>query len=66
MSTPWRGKPSKFFIMATAEKTPGEQDPANPNNLDLNDDQWKFIFKQYPEYGAAPHAMMIWLCEMAR
>ena len=27
----------------------------------MNDEQWKFIFKHYPEYGAAPYDMMTWL-----
>ena len=27
----------------------------------MNDEQWKFFFKHYPEYGAAPYDMMIWL-----
>jgi hypothetical protein len=27
----------------------------------MNDDQWKFIFKHYPEFGAAPYDMIVWL-----
>ena len=61
MTTPWRGKPSNFFVMETAKEIPETPDAANPNNLEMNDDQWAFIFKHYPEYGAAPHAMMTWL-----
>ena len=36
-------------------------DPTNPQNLELNDKQWDFIFKYYPSYAAAPFEMMIWL-----
>lgn len=27
----------------------------------MNEDQWKFIFKHYPEYGSAPYDMITWL-----
>ena len=27
----------------------------------MNDDQWDFIFKYYPEYAQAPYTMMSWL-----
>lgn len=29
--------------------------------FELNDEQWDFIFKHYPEYGAAPYEMMTWI-----
>lgn len=65
MTTPWRGKPSSFFVMNQMKEIPAQPDPANPNNLEMNDEQWKFIFKHYPEYGAAPLEMMTWLYGMA-
>lgn len=40
---------------------PTVMDPNNPQGLELTDGQWDFIFKYYPEYGAAPHAMITWL-----
>ena len=58
MSVPWRGKPSSFFVMNQSEK---EANEANPYGWEMNDEQWKFIFKHYPEYGAAPYDMMTWL-----
>ena len=58
-STPWKGKQSSFFNMETASKP--LDDPTNPGNFEMNDEQWKFIFKFYPEYGANPYDMMIWL-----
>lgn len=65
MSTPFRGKPSSFFVMNTMSEPPAQPDASNPNNLEMNDEQWKFIFKHYPEYGAAPYEMMTWLYGMA-
>lgn len=38
MSTPFRGKPSSFFVMETAKELPAQPDPANPNNLEMNDE----------------------------
>lgn len=56
-STPWKGKKSTFFVM--------EQDAVkgaeNPNNFVMQDLQWNFIFKYYPEYGAAPFELMTFL-----
>jgi len=60
-STAWKGKPSSFFIMKEPETAPVVEDSNNPGGLELNDAQWDFIFKFYPEYGAAPHSMMTWL-----
>lgn len=56
----WKGKPSSFFVMA---QNPGPSaDPINnPENFSLDDDQWSFMFRHYPEYSAAPYAMMTWL-----
>ena len=33
----------------------------NPMFYEMNDEQWKFIFKFYPEFGNSPYEMMIWL-----
>lgn len=33
----------------------------NPNNYELNDGQWDFIFKYYPEYAGSPYQMMSYL-----
>jgi len=58
-TVPWKGKPSAFFTLTNSATDLG--DPTNPNNMEMNDEQWKFIFKHYPEYGANPWDMMIWL-----
>jgi len=57
--TPWKGKPAAFFSMNVSNKP--LNDPTNPNNFEMNDEQWKFIFKHYPEFGASPYDMMVWL-----
>jgi hypothetical protein len=36
-------------------------DPSNQGNFEMNDEQYNFIFKYYPEFGAAPYEMMVWL-----
>ncbi len=38
MTTPWRGKPSNFFVMEAAKEIPEVPDQANPNNLEMNDE----------------------------
>ena len=38
MSTPFRGKPSSFFVMETAKELPAQPDPSNPNNLEMNEE----------------------------
>jgi hypothetical protein len=48
--------------LATAPEVPDAQ---NPMGLELNDGQWDFIFKYYPEYGAAPYAMLSWIYTQA-
>ena len=58
-SVPWKGKKSNFFEMKQAA-TP-LNDPMNPNNFEMTDEQWNFIFKYYPEHGASPYNMMVWL-----
>jgi len=58
-SLPWKGKPSSFFLMNPAKEP--SNDPANPMNMEMNDEQWKFIFKYYPEYGSAPYEIITWL-----
>lgn len=65
MTTPYRGKGSKFFVMHPAAAAPDVPDPVNPMNLEMNPEQWNFIFKHYPEYGTAPYDMMTWLFGMA-
>ena len=57
----WKGKPSSFFIMKEPKEPPAKKDSNNPQGLELNDEQWDFIFHHYPEYGAAPHSMLTWL-----
>lgn len=64
MTSPWKGKKSSFFEMKVSE-TP-LNDPMNPSNFDMNQEQWNFIFKFYPEFGAAPYDMMIWLYGQAK
>lgn len=58
-STPWKGKPSSFFIMT--QKEGASTDVQNPNNFELNQEQWSFMYGNYPEYCAAPYEMMTWL-----
>jgi hypothetical protein len=58
-TTPWKGKKSDFFELKVSEAP--LNDEMNPANYDLNQEQWNFIFKSYPEFGAAPYEMMIWL-----
>lgn len=58
-SVPWKGKKSEFFLLKKSE-TP-LNDPMNPENFELNNDQWNFIFKFYPEHGGSPYNMMVWL-----
>ena len=57
--TPWKGKKAAFFEMKVSEKH--ADDETNPQNFDMNPEQWNFIFKHYPEFGHAPFEMMIWL-----
>ena len=59
-TVPWKGKSSSFFEMKVKEGPP-EDMMNNPNNYEMVEDQWNFIFKYYPEYGAAPHSLMLWL-----
>lgn len=58
--TPWKGKKSHFFEMQQKEG-PSADPQQNPNNFDLNAEQWSFMFQYYPEYCAAPYEMMTWL-----
>ena len=37
----------------------------NPDNLYMNDKQWDFIYKYYPEYGQAPWELMRYLFDLA-
>jgi len=65
LMTSWKGRKSEFFVMKDAATTPDVPDAQNPLNLELNDAQWDFIFKFYPEYGAAPYAMLSWIYTQA-
>jgi len=65
-TTPWKGKKSEFFVMAQAATPATAPDPNNPMNLELNDDQWNFIFMHYPEYAASPYQMLSWLFTQAQ
>lgn len=42
-----------------------QADPTNPGNFKMNDEQWNFIFKYYPEYGSGPYDLMVWLFNQA-
>lgn len=58
-ANPWKGRPSSFFVM---KKLDGPvQDPQNPENYELNQEQWSFMYMYYPEYCGAPYDMMTWL-----
>lgn len=57
-TTAWKGKPSSFFVMPQGTGTP---EGNNPNNFEMNDEQWNFIFKYYPEYGSGPYDLMVWI-----
>ena len=54
----WKGKPSSFFDMKQLD---GPGDAANPNNYEMTQKQWSFMYQYYPEYCTAPYDMMIWL-----
>jgi hypothetical protein len=43
-----------------------QNDAGNPNDYDLNQEQWNFIFKNFPEYGGAPYDMMVYLYGQAK
>lgn len=58
-TVPWKGKKSSFFEMKVAPQP--LNDPSNPGNFEMTDEQWHFIFKYYPEHGASPYGMMVWL-----
>ena len=45
--------------------TAQQPDPANPGNFEMNEEQWNFVFKYYPEYGAGPYDLMVWLYNQA-
>jgi hypothetical protein len=32
----------------------------------MNDEQWNFIFKYYPEYGSGPYDLMVWIHNQAQ
>ena len=53
-SMPWKGRKSEFFVMQQAAEQPTMPDPMNPLGYELNDAQWDFIFKYYPEYASSP------------
>ena len=62
-STAWKGKPSKFFTLEIDEEN--QPTPENPGNFKMNQEQWNFIYKYYPEYGASPYDLMVWLFNQA-
>ena len=33
----------------------------NPDNFELNNEQWGFMYQHYPEYCQAPYQMLTWL-----
>lgn len=65
-SMPWKGRKSEFFVMQQAAEQPPMQDPMNPLGYELNDAQWDFIFKYYPEYASSPFQMMSYLFMQAQ
>ena len=60
-SMPWKGRKSEFFVMQQAAEQPPNPDPMNPLNYELNESQWDFIFKYYPDYASSPFQMMSYL-----
>lgn len=63
---PWKGRKSEFFVMQQSGTPPTTADPNNPMNLELNDEQWNFIFLYYPEYAASPYQLLSWLFTQAQ
>ena len=53
--TPYKGKPSSFFILKQVE----QPYRSNPHGLKLNEEQWAFIFKHYPMCAGDPVPWMI-------
>jgi hypothetical protein len=43
-----------------------EPEPTNPMNYEMNDEQWNFVYKYYPEYGSGPYDLMVWLFSQAQ
>ena len=61
-SHPFFGQKSDFFRMEIKPiEESKEQDPTNPSNFEMSEEQWSFIFKYYPEHAASPYEMMTWL-----
>jgi hypothetical protein len=58
LSTPYKGKPSSFFIMATDDS---KKDAMNPFGYDLTKEQWSFVFLYITEYAQQPYEMMNWI-----
>lgn len=48
------------------KQSDGSAEASNPNNFELNNEQWSFMFQYYPEYSGAPYDMMTWLRGQAR
>ena len=63
MLTPNKGKPSSFFRM-TQDMANCNSD--NPHGYTLNDEQWKFVLQNYPEYSKSPFELMFWLLVKAQ
>jgi len=59
INNPWKGKASSFFVMKFIDGP--STDGNNPDNCELNEEQWNFIYEHYPQYGAAPYQMMNWV-----
>lgn len=62
-STPYKGKPSAFFVMSTDD---AKKDQSNPFGYNLSQEQWSFMFLHYPEYAQSPYDMMTWLMGEAK
>ena len=60
---PWKGKPPSFFLMRKSNSI--LNDNKNPKNFHLTEEQWKFIYKYYPENGDSPYQLMVNLNKQA-
>ena len=58
MTSPWKGKPSFFFLM---EKLPQANVIGPIIEQELNEEQWDFVFQYYPEYAQAPYDIIRWI-----
>jgi len=55
----WKGKKSEFFVLKQSETPLNDQ--MNPLNYEMNDEQWTFLFKHYPEYSGPPNNLNLFI-----